>query len=90
MAIEIDIPPLLQTLAGDVKRVVTTGNTVGECLDDLVKKYPGIKPKLLNRRGKLLNGINIFLNGENTFPEPLAKTVRSGDKIHIAFIVLGG
>lgn len=90
MAIEITIPPALQPLAGDMKQVAAAGHTVGECINDLIKKYPGIKSKLINRQGRLRNGINIFLNGQNVYLGPLAKTVRDGDKIHIAFTVLGG
>lgn len=90
MAIEINIPPVLQALAGDVKQIETTGSTVGECLNALAKKYPQMKSRLLNKQGKLVNGINIFVNGENAYPEPLARPVRDGDNIHIAFIVLGG
>ncbi|OGO01744.1 MAG: hypothetical protein A2Y90_05045 [Chloroflexi bacterium RBG_13_52_12] len=90
MTTEISIPPVLQALAGDVKQIEISGSTVGECLNALVKMYPQMKPRLFNKQGKLANGINIFLNGENAYPEPLAKPVRDGDKIHIAFIVLGG
>jgi len=90
MPIEITLPPLLQPLAGDLNYVKVTGGTVGECLDNLVNKYPGIKPKLFNRNGKLLNGISIFLNRENIIKDPIEKTVKEGDKIHISFVVLGG
>jgi molybdopterin converting factor small subunit len=90
MTIEINIPPVLQALAGDARKIGVAGSTVGECLKALVKKYPDVKSRLFNKRGRLNNGINIFVNGENAYPEPLAKAVREGDKIHIAFIVLGG
>jgi molybdopterin converting factor small subunit len=90
VSVEINIPPVLQALAGDVRQINVTGSTVGECLEELVKQYPRLKPRLFNRRGKLPNGINIFVNGENTYPETLARRVKEGDKVHISYIVLGG
>lgn len=84
------LPPVLQALAGDVKQVACDGKNIGNCLNDLIEKYPPIRPKLFQRRGKLVNGVNIFLNGENIPPGTLSKPVHNGDKIHISFIVLGG
>lgn len=90
MSVQIIIPPLLQAMVGDIRQIDVSGRTVGECLNALVKQYPQLKPKLFNKNKKLPNGINIFVNGENAYPELLVKTVREGDKIHISYIVLGG
>lgn len=90
MSVEIFLPPMLQAMAGEVKQVTCTGRTIGNCLNELIEKYPQIKPKLLNRRGKPADGVNIFLNGENIPPEMLTRPVGDGDKIYISFIVLGG
>jgi molybdopterin converting factor small subunit len=90
MSVEINLPPVLQALVGDIRQVDVSGGTVGECLADLVKRYPPLKSRLFNRNNKLPNGINIFVNGENAYPEPLAKRVYEGDKIHLSYIVLGG
>jgi molybdopterin converting factor small subunit len=90
MSVEINIPPVLQALVGDIKQIDVTGRTVGECLEELVKQYPQLKSRLFKKKNELANGINIFVNGENAYPKPLAKPVGDGDKIYIAFIVLGG
>ena len=90
MAIEIVLPPVLQPLVGDTKKIIVSGGTVGECLKNLVEKYPQMKVKLFNKNRKLVNGINIFLNGESFSGELLAKAVQDGDKIHVSFMVLGG
>jgi len=90
MAIEINIPPVLQALVAGVSQIDVSGGTVGECFKEMVEKYPQLKAKLFNKRGKLPNGISIFINGENAYPEPLSRPVRDGDKIYISHIVLGG
>jgi len=90
MSVQINLPPVLQTLVGDIKQINVTGRTVGECLEALVKQYPGLKSRLLKKNNRLPKGINIFINGENTYPEPLTKRVHEGDKVYISYIVLGG
>jgi sulfur-carrier protein len=90
MTVEINIPPSLQALVGGIGKVDVRGGTVGACLEELVERYPALKEKLFNGKGKLPKGMNIFINGSNAYPEPLARPVRDGDKIHIAYIVLGG
>jgi molybdopterin converting factor small subunit len=90
MTVEINIPPVLQALVDGINRINVSGSTVGECLTEMVKKYPQLKAKLFNRRGKLPNGISIFINGENAYPGPLSRPVVDGDKIYISHIVLGG
>ncbi len=90
MSVEINIPPAFQALVGGVKQIDVAGSTVGECLDALLKKHPELKPRVFDLRGMLPKGINIYVNGEAVYPDPLARSVRDGDKIHLAYIVLGG
>jgi MoaD family protein len=90
MSVSVNLPPVLQALAGDVKNVNISGSTVGECLKDLAARYPQLKTKLFTRQGKLPKGINIFINGENVYPETLAHPVHDGDTVHIFSPVLGG
>ena len=90
MSVEINLPPVLQALVGDIRQVDVAGGTVGACLEDLVERYPPLKPRLFDKKNKLPAGINIFVNRENAYPDPLAKKVAEGDKIYISYIVLGG
>lgn len=90
MSIEIILPPVLQPLTGDIKKIIVFGETVGECLKNLVKQYPGTGAKLFNGSGKLLNGIIVYLNAESIAGEALAQPAQDGDKIYISFMVLGG
>jgi molybdopterin converting factor small subunit len=90
MSVSISLPPVLQALAGDVKNVDVNGSTVGECFKDLAARYPRLKARLLTRRGNPPKGMHIFVNGENVYPEPLARPVHDGDKVYISYLVLGG
>ena len=90
MSVEINIPQFLQHLSNDVKVVNSSGRNVGECLDDLVKLFPQIKPRLFNENGELLKYLEIYINGESAYPEELAKPVVDGDELHIVNIIVGG
>jgi molybdopterin converting factor small subunit len=90
MSVEINIPPALQALIGGISHTDVAGSTVGECLRALSEKYPALRPRLFSPSGKPAGGMSIFLNGESAYPDPLARPVRYGDKIHLAYIILGG
>lgn len=70
--------------------VEVEGRTVGECLEHLVKQYPGMREGLFDRRGKLLNVVEVYVNHETAYPEELAKRVKDGDEIHLILMLAGG
>lgn len=90
MSVEINLPPLLQALAGGTQKLDVAGSTVQECLEELVKIYPGLNLKLFKNSGELANGVEIYVNREKIYPRPMLKMVKNGDIIHISFVVLGG
>ena len=94
MSIKVNIfyPHLLQ-VTNNQKVVEVNGTTVGQCLDDLIKRFPDIGKFIFVEQGKLLNFINILVNGESVLtysPDPLAKPVKDGDMLDIALMIAGG
>jgi molybdopterin converting factor small subunit len=90
MGIQVSIPPLLQHLAGGVRTAEVDGKTVGECLEALARQYPPLRPRLFGPGGKLPHGLNIFINGQSAHPGELSRPVKDGDRLHIAYIMVGG
>lgn len=90
MSIEVNIPPFLQPLADNARLVNVHGRTVAECLEELVKQHPRLRSKIFSRKGELLKGLNIFINGETAYPGALARPVHDGDRLHVTYIVMGG
>jgi len=76
--------------AGGLEVINATGNTVGECLENIIVQFPKIGEQLLNKEGKVRSYVLILLNGENVYPDELSKRVKNGDEISILFIVDGG
>lgn len=66
------------------------GNTVGQCLNHLIKQFPSVKKEIFDDDGEVAATARIFVNGENAFPEELAKPVRDGDVIDIIPMAISG
>jgi len=90
MGIKVDVSLLSNQYTKGQQIIDVTGNTVGQCLDDLIKQYPSVKPGLFENNGKLHSYIDIYVNGESAYLETLAKPVKNGDKLHIIFLIGGG
>ena len=73
------------------REVVTLeGKTVGECLNQLVRQYPGMEKALFAKKNKLLNTVEVYVNNASAYPEELAKPVGDGDNIHLFVMLSGG
>ncbi|MFC2063127.1 MoaD/ThiS family protein [Chloroflexota bacterium] len=90
MSIKINIPYVSQYLADGVKVAEVNGSTVGECLNDLVARYPAIKKALFDDEAKLLSYAEIYINKESAHPDELTKPVSDGDEITIVLMFEGG
>ena len=66
------------------------GNTVGQCLNHLIKQFPAIKTEIFDYDGEVAAAARIFVNGESAFPNELAKPTRDGDVIDIIPMAISG
>ena len=90
MSIKIGIPPFLLQLVNNNKTVTVEGNTVGDCLQALIKLFPKVGNVILDKNGTLLKHIDVFVNGTSIYPGDLVKTVKNGDELYIVNIIVGG
>jgi len=90
MGITINIPQFLQHLANNVTDINSNGNTVGECLDDLIGQYPELKTVFLDSEGKLIHSYDVYINGKSAYPNEMTKPVKDGDKLHVVPVIYGG
>ena len=70
--------------------VAVEGNTVGECLNHLIKQFPGMGKALFAKKDKLLNIVEVYVNHVSAYPNELAKPVKDGDEIHLVLMLAGG
>ena len=90
MSIKINIPSYMKSFTNNMRVVEVKGSTVGECLNHLVKQFPGMKKRLFSKNGNLFENIIISINGASAYPEQIAKPVKDGDELDIVFIIGGG
>lgn len=90
MSVKVNLHPGLLHFTHDQAIVEVKGNTVGECLNGLVKQFPRIKPMLFDKQGRLLKYVDVYVNHESSYPEELAKPVKDGDELHITLTIAGG
>ena len=70
--------------------VSAEGNTVGECLNHLVRQFPGMEKALFAKKDKLLNVVEVFVNDATAYPNELTKPVKDGDEINLLVMLAGG
>lgn len=91
MAIKVRIPTPLQKLTQDKAEVEVKGKDVRELIDDLEKKFPGIKARLCDETGKVRRFINIYVNEEDIRFLQMDKTpVKDGDEVSVIPAIAGG
>jgi molybdopterin converting factor small subunit len=90
MAVKIRMHPFYLDLVDGNEVVEVEGKNVRECLAALVKRYPGVKAELMDKYGQLRNFVEVYCNGESTYPEELDYPVSDGDELDIVVIATGG
>ena len=90
MATKIHIHTTHRQFTNGSEVVSVEGNTVGECLNQLIKQYPGMEKALFAKKDKLLNTVEIYLNHATAYPNELLKPVKDGDEIHLLVMLAGG
>jgi molybdopterin converting factor small subunit len=90
MSVKVHLHKTQRDLTNGLEMIETEGTTVGECLNQLVRQFPGLKEKLFEKNGKLHNYVEIYLNLESAYPDELARAVKDGDDIHVTVMLAGG
>ena len=91
MAIRVRIPTPLRRFTGGAEEVGVTANTIGAAVEDLEKKFPGIKERLCDEQGRVRRFVNIYVNGDDIrFLSSLETPVQEGDEVAIVPAIAGG
>ncbi|MBI2955521.1 MAG: MoaD/ThiS family protein [Chloroflexi bacterium] len=91
MAITVKIPTPLRNLTGGAKDVTAEGTNIGDLIDDLEKRHPGIKDRICDETGEVRRFVNIYVGGEDIrFLDGLTTAVSDGGDVSIVPAVAGG
>jgi sulfur-carrier protein adenylyltransferase/sulfurtransferase len=90
VSVKININPFLTHITNNQSAVEVNGSTIGQCLQELVTRFPDLKKWLFKKDGKLSDLVDIYINGVSSFPRELATPIKDGDELHIIVIISGG
>lgn len=92
MSIKVRIPAPLRTFTHGQDVIDVQGSTMGQLLDDLKSKAPGIETRLFKgQSGQLNRFVNIYVNQEDIrFLQNLDTPVKEGDEVSIVAAIAGG
>ncbi|MCC7371358.1 MAG: MoaD family protein [Chloroflexi bacterium] len=89
--VEVRVPAPLRAHTGGEKVVQGDGSTVAELLDDLDRRYPGVRTGLFESTGELRRFVNIYVNDEDIrYIGRLEAPLADGDTVSILPAVAGG
>ena len=91
MSVKVRIPTPLRRFTGGVEEVSVDGTTIGTVVDNLEKRYPGIKERLCDDQGRVRRFVNLYVNGDDIrFLNSLDTSVKEGDEVSIVPAIAGG
>ncbi len=90
MSVTIHLHPLLYNQIDNREIIDTTGSTVGECIEQLITRYPILHDYIFYKDGNLQTFVEIYVNLKTAGPNELEWPVKDGDKIYVMMTVAGG
>jgi molybdopterin converting factor small subunit len=90
MSVNVHIHATHRQYTNGLEVVTVEGRTVGECLKQLIKQFPGMEKALFARKDKLQNNVEVFVNDATAYPNELVKPVKDSDDIHLVIMLAGG
>ncbi|HCB34783.1 MAG TPA: molybdopterin synthase sulfur carrier subunit [Acidimicrobiaceae bacterium] len=91
MTVTVRLPTVLRPAADGKSTVDAAGSTVSEVVDELLERFPGIRPNLVADDGSLHRFVNVYVNDEDVrYLGQLDTPVAEGDELSILPAVAGG
>jgi molybdopterin synthase sulfur carrier subunit len=91
MSNQVRIPVQLRALTNGEEVVSASGKSVLEIIEDIEKKYPGVKDRICEADGRVRRFVNIFVNEEDIrFLDNLQTAISDKDEVSIIPAIAGG
>jgi molybdopterin converting factor small subunit len=90
MPVTVRIPTPLRTLTGGEEQVQAEGATVAQVIENLEKRHPGLRDRLLDDKG-VRRFVNIYVGDEDIrFLDGLATALTGSEEVSIVPAIAGG
>jgi len=84
----VRVAALLHSYTRGASVVQATGETLGEVLDDLERRFPGIRFRVVDEQDRLRPHVRFFVNGADA--RDVALSLSDGDEVYIVGALSGG
>jgi sulfur-carrier protein len=91
MPVRVKVPTIMRNEVGGEPIVEGSGSTLRDLLEDLDRKYPGFKQRIVTDDGGIHRFVNLYVNDEDVrYLGSLDTAVAEGDTVSILPAVAGG
>jgi molybdopterin synthase sulfur carrier subunit len=91
MAVHVRIPTPLRRITNGERVIEVNGGNLAQALEDLDRRFPGFRAKIMDDRGELLQFVNIFVNEKDIrFLSGLQTPLAEGAEVSIVPAMAGG
>ena len=88
MSVEVRVAALLHAYTRGASVLHADGATLGEVIDDLERRYPGVRFRLVDEQDRPRRHMRFFVNGRDA--RDVATRLGDGDKLYIVGALSGG
>ena len=86
--VQVELAALLRSYTGGERVVEANGTSLGEVLDDLDRRFRGIRFRVVDEQDRLRPHVRFFVNGADT--RDITTPLHEGDRIYIVGALSGG
>jgi molybdopterin synthase sulfur carrier subunit len=91
MAVIVRIPTPLRAMTKGEAEVHAEADTIGGVIDDLERRYPGLRDRIVEESGQIRRFVNIYVNQEDIrFLDGDKTALKQGDEVAIVPAIAGG
>lgn len=91
VSVQVRIPLPFRRHVGGASTLQARGRTIAEVIDDLDRRHPGFRERVLDADGRLHRHINVYQNGDDVrYHDGLETALGEGDRIQIVPAAAGG
>ncbi len=89
--IRVRLPVGLRGQTEGNSELALAGGTVAECLEDLGRRFPGVRSHLWDQGGGLAPAVSLYVNGDDVrYRSGLDTPLEDGDELRILLPIAGG
>jgi molybdopterin converting factor small subunit len=85
---QVLIPSPLRSYTGEQRYVEADGRTLGALLEDLDRRYPGIRFRMIDEQDRMRPHVRFFVNRDQVFD--LERPLAGSDQVFIVQALSGG